>query len=79
MGALSYFMSPGRATHRGEFMFWIVYAIAHSLFRAIFAEINRLYRVDAWQLTFVHAKTHTGPTTLAYCTAQRLKLASASS
>lgn len=36
-------------------MFWIVYAIAHSLFRAIFAEINRIYRVDAWQLTFVHA------------------------
>lgn len=36
-------------------MIWTVYAIAHSLFRAIFAEINRIYRVDAWQLTFVHA------------------------
>lgn len=36
-------------------MLWILYAVAHSLFRAIFAEINRLYRVDAWQLTFVHA------------------------
>lgn len=36
-------------------MVWTVYAIAHSLFRAIFAEINRIYRVDAWQLTFVHA------------------------
>lgn len=43
----------GRAT--GGFMIWILYAVAHSLFRAIFAEINRLYRVDAWQLTFVHA------------------------
>ncbi|MBU0859216.1 MAG: hypothetical protein KJ667_04710 [Alphaproteobacteria bacterium] len=36
-------------------MIWIIYAIAHSLFRAIFAEINRLYQIDAWQLTFVHA------------------------
>lgn len=36
-------------------MIWTVYAVAHSLFRAIFAEINRLYRIDSWQLTFVHA------------------------
>lgn len=36
-------------------MIWTVYAIAHSLFRAIFAEINRIYQIDAWQLTFVHA------------------------
>lgn len=36
-------------------MLWTAYAVAHSLFRAIFAEINRLYRIDAWQLTFVHA------------------------
>ena len=36
-------------------MIWIIYAIAHSMFRGIFAEINRLYQIDAWQLTFVHA------------------------
>lgn len=36
-------------------MIWTLYAISHSVFRAIFAEINRIYRVDAWQLTFLHA------------------------
>lgn len=35
--------------------FWIIYALAHSLFRAIFAEINRVYQTDSWQLTFGQA------------------------
>lgn len=36
-------------------MIWVIYAMAHSLFRAIFVEINRLYKLDAWQLCFTHA------------------------
>lgn len=36
-------------------MIWTLYAVSHSVFRAIFAEINRIYRIDAWQLTFLHA------------------------
>ncbi|PJB72450.1 MAG: hypothetical protein CO093_02960 [Alphaproteobacteria bacterium CG_4_9_14_3_um_filter_47_13] len=36
-------------------MYWAIFGIFHSLFRAFFAEINRVYKVDGWQLSFWHA------------------------
>lgn len=36
-------------------MYWAIFGIFHSIFRAIFAEVNRVYKVDAWQLAFWHA------------------------
>lgn len=36
-------------------MYWAIFGIFHSIFRAIFAEVNRVYKVDAWQLSFWHA------------------------
>lgn len=36
-------------------MYWAIFGIFHSIFRAIFAEVNRVYRADPWQLAFWHA------------------------
>ena len=36
-------------------MYWAIFGIFHSIFRAIFAEINRVYGEDPWQLSFWHA------------------------
>lgn len=36
-------------------MYWAIFGIFHSMFRAIFAEVNRVYRADSWQLAFWHA------------------------
>ncbi len=36
-------------------MYWAIFGIFHSLFRAIFAEVNRVYQADVWQLAFWHA------------------------
>lgn len=36
-------------------MYWAIFAIFHSIFRAIFAEVNRVYNLDSWQLSFWHA------------------------
>lgn len=36
-------------------MIWVIYGILHSMFRAAFAETNRVYRVNGWHLTFWHA------------------------
>ena len=36
-------------------MYWAIFGIFHSIFRAIFAEVNRVYNVDSWQLAFWHA------------------------
>jgi len=36
-------------------MYWAIFGIFHSIFRAIFAEVNRVFKVDAWQLAFWHA------------------------
>lgn len=36
-------------------MYWAIFGIFHSIFRAIFAEVNRVFKVDSWQLSFWHA------------------------
>lgn len=36
-------------------MLWAVLGMFHSIFRAVFAETNRIYRLDSWQLTFWHS------------------------
>lgn len=36
-------------------MYWAIFGIFHSIFRAIFAEVNRVFRFDIWQLSFWHA------------------------
>ncbi len=36
-------------------MYWAIFGILHSMFRAIFAEVNRVYNLDSWQLAFWHA------------------------
>jgi hypothetical protein len=33
-------------------MLWVIYALVHSFFRAAFTETNRLFRQDAWLMTF---------------------------
>ncbi len=36
-------------------MYWAIFGIFHSIFRAIFAEVNKVYKADPWQLSFWHA------------------------
>lgn len=36
-------------------MYWAIFGIFHSVFRAVFAEVNRVYKVNPWQLSFWHA------------------------
>lgn len=36
-------------------MYWAIFGLFHSIFRAIFAEINRVYKIDPWRLSFWHA------------------------
>lgn len=36
-------------------MYWAIFGLFHSIFRAIFAEVNRVYRLDSWQLAFWNA------------------------
>lgn len=33
-------------------MFWAIFGIFHSMFRAAYAEVNRMYHVDHWQMSF---------------------------
>jgi hypothetical protein len=36
-------------------MMWALYGLLHSMLRAAFAETNRVFRVNGWHLTFMHA------------------------
>lgn len=36
-------------------MLWFVYAVIHTIFQAIFVELNRIYKIDSWQLNFLHS------------------------
>lgn len=36
-------------------LYWAIFGIFHSIFRAIFAEVNRVFKADPWQLSFWHA------------------------
>jgi len=36
-------------------MIWFVYAVIHTIFQAIFVELNRIYKIDSWQLNFLHS------------------------
>lgn len=35
-------------------MLWFVFGILHSLFQAIFSELNCVFKIDSWQLNFLH-------------------------
>ncbi|NQZ14473.1 MAG: hypothetical protein HRT94_06605 [Alphaproteobacteria bacterium] len=35
-------------------MLWFVFALLHSVFQAVFNELNRSFKMDSWQLNFLH-------------------------
>ena len=35
-------------------MLWFIFAVLHSVFQAGFNELNRIYKIDSWQLNFLH-------------------------
>lgn len=36
-------------------MLWFIYAIIYTIFQAVFVELNRIYKIDSWQLNFLHS------------------------
>ena len=35
-------------------MLWFAFALLHSVFQAVFNELNRSFKIDSWQLNFLH-------------------------
>lgn len=36
-------------------MYWAIFGIFHSIFRAAYAEVNRIFEVDNWQMSFMQS------------------------
>lgn len=36
-------------------MLWLVYALIHTIFQSVFAELNRVYKIDSLQANFLHS------------------------